>query len=104
MSLEPVGAVGALEHGRELRVAHAGLLAGCAHRPRADADLDDVRAGKDQGLGHLAGDDVPGLEKNRGKVSSFHSSWDHMDPLPEKIELAAHLRKGSEDLPLLETS
>ena len=44
---------GHVSHGRDLRHAHAGHDARGADRARADADLDAVRAGRDQGLGGL---------------------------------------------------
>merc|ERR1719187_534979 len=45
---EPVGGVRALQHGGELRVAHARLLPRGAHRAGADADLDDVGTREDE--------------------------------------------------------
>ena len=65
MSLEAVRAVRALEHGGELRVADASLLAGRAHGARSDADLDDVRAGEDERLRHFSSDNVACLEQGK---------------------------------------
>ena len=47
-----------LEHRRELRPADGGHHARRAHRPRADADLQDVGAGLDEVGDRVGGDDV----------------------------------------------
>ena len=54
MGGEAVGIVSTLHDGRELWVADPSLLAGGAHGARADPDLDDIGAGEDQGLYHVA--------------------------------------------------
>ncbi|CAH0375378.1 unnamed protein product [Pelagomonas calceolata] len=58
VAAEAVGRVGALDHGGDLGVAHAGLLARRADGPGPDAHLDDVGAVQDELLGHLVRDDV----------------------------------------------
>ena len=58
-----MGGIGALDHGRELRIADAGLDACGAHRARADANLDDVRTGQDELLNHLTGNHIASLHK-----------------------------------------
>ena len=50
LAFEPVRRVGAFDDRRELRVADAGHPPGGADGAGADADLDDVRASKDQRL------------------------------------------------------
>jgi len=60
VATEAVRGVGALDHRRQLRIADTGQVARRAHRAGPDADLDEVGAGQDQFLGHLAGDDVAG--------------------------------------------
>ena len=60
LAFEPVRRVGAFDDRRELRVADAGHASRGANRARTDADLDDVRAGEDQRLRHIAGDNVSG--------------------------------------------
>ena len=59
-----MSSVGTLQDGAELRVANASLLAGGAHRARADAHLDDVCARQDQLLHHLP----------RHHVTSLHNT------------------------------
>ena len=61
--------VRALQHRRQLRVPHPRLLPGGADGSRADAHLDDVGPGEDQGLGHLAGHHVAGLQCGQSRVS-----------------------------------
>ncbi len=53
-----MGRIGTLYDGGELRIADAGLDPGGADRARAYAHLDDVGAGEDQLLHHLAGHHV----------------------------------------------
>ena len=55
---EPARLRGALEHRGELRAADGGHHPRRAHGTRADADLDDVRAGRDEVARALGGDDV----------------------------------------------
>ena len=50
--------IGALDDRGELRIAHAGHLAGRADGARADAHLDDVGASKKKLFSHVARDDV----------------------------------------------
>ena len=65
-TFEAVRGVGALDHRRELRIADAGHDARGAHRARTDPNLDDVGAGENQFLGHLAGDDIAGHDGELG--------------------------------------
>ena len=60
LAFEPMRRVGAFDDRRELRIADAGHPPRGADRAGADADLDDVRAGEDQRLRHVAGDDIAG--------------------------------------------
>ena len=60
LALEPMRGVGAFDDRRELGIADAGDAARGADRAGADADLDDIGAGEDQRLGHVAGDDIAG--------------------------------------------
>ena len=66
VSAEPSGFVGALDDGGELGAADTGHHAGRAHRPRPDADLDDVGAGFDQLACAVGGDDVAGDDRAIG--------------------------------------
>ncbi len=102
VAVEAVGGVGALEHGRELRVADASLLAGGADRARADPDLDYVGAGEDELLDHLAGDHVArlfvGIEMSpdyMNIVSEVTSTW-HEDN--ENIVQTVPIHKEKSDL------
>ena len=52
--------IGAFDDRGELRIADPSHPPRRADRARADADLHDVRAGEDQRLRHVAGDDVAG--------------------------------------------
>jgi hypothetical protein len=56
--IEAVRRVRALDDGRELRITDTGHAASGADRAGPDADFDDVRARKNQLLGHFTGDHV----------------------------------------------
>ena len=68
LTFQPVRGVGAFDDRRKLRIADAGHPPRGADRAGADADLHDVRAGQDQRLGHVAGDDVAGHHHGVGIV------------------------------------
>ena len=63
MLAEPARLVGALRHRGELRPADTGHHARRAHRPGADTDLHDIRAGFDQLARPDGGDDVAGHDR-----------------------------------------
>ena len=77
---EPAGLGGALQHGGELRAAHAGHHPGGAHRAGADADLDDVGAGLDQVAHAGGGDDVARRRPARrgSSARTARSALDHL--------------------------
>jgi hypothetical protein len=57
---------GTFQHGGELRTTDRGLHPRRAHRARPDADLHDVRAGRDQVADALGGDHVARDDRHRG--------------------------------------
>src|ERR1019366_208476 len=93
-SAETVCSVRAFDHCRKLRVAYAGHGARGANRTGADADLDNVGAGKNQLLGHFTGDDIAGHQGNlRVRVAEL------LDELYETFRIAvghinAHVLDG----------
>ena len=85
---QAVGSVRALQHSRQLRVAHPGLLPGCANRARADPDLDDVGAGEDQLLHHLPGHHVAGQDGVVGELCPHLSKF----TFKRKVKMRAELQ------------
>ena len=82
-TFQAVRGVGAFDDGGELRIADAGHPPGGAHRPRPDADLDDVGAGDHQRLGHVAGDHVARHDDGLGMLVA-----DALDDVEELLGVA----------------
>ncbi|CAH0274054.1 hypothetical protein SRABI26_03747 [Arthrobacter sp. Bi26] len=90
---------GTFEDGAELRAAHGGHHARCAHGARTYADLDDVRPGLDELTGGLAGDDVAGDHRHAG-VESLHGSQgvEHFLLVPVRGIEDQHVHAGRQQL------